>query len=230
MPCRWSTMNDRTQHDWDRRYEKGWQGGEDKLFDTFVETYSGKLGKRVLDIGCGNGRHVVPLAQAGYEVTGIELSDVGVRQAKEALEQAGVVAGIAQGEARSLPFRDESFDWAISIQVFQFNDWAGAEQSFAEVGRVLKPGGYFFLRVKSTSADVPEDNRLIEGAHGATYTTSDGNTVHFYTLEELQQLGAHSALTIEGEPVDTSGDGTGHGHWNVVFRKTVNEEGESLDG
>lgn len=216
-------MNDLTRHDWDLRYEKGWQGGEDKLFDTFVETYRDTLGKRVLDIGCGNGRHVVPLARAGYDVTGIELSAIGVGQAKEALEQAGLEADIEQGDACNLPYQDESFDWAVSIQVFQFNDWAGAEQSFAEVGRILNPGGYFLARVKSTSADVPEGNRLIEDARGATYTTSDGNIVHFYTLEELQELGAQSALEIEGEPVDTSGDSAGHGHWNIVFRKTVNE-------
>jgi SAM-dependent methyltransferase len=71
-------------------------------------------GARILDVGCGPGRHAVPFAQAGLAVTGIDSSrrflDIAAAKARE----AGVSAAFFEVDARQMPFDDE-FDAVISI-------------------------------------------------------------------------------------------------------------------
>lgn len=207
-----------TKKDWEKRYKKSWGGGNDFVFADFLKNYKTKLGPKILDIGSGEGRHVLQLAQAGFDVVGLELTKAGTETANKSLKSRKLHATLILGDAHSLPFIDEYFDSAISIQVFQFNDWKGAELCFAEASRVLKNRGLFFLRVKSTSAKVPTGNKLIKD-RGITYKTPDGNKAHFFTAKELTRLGKKHGLKTIVQPVDLTPDKNEQGQWNVVFQK-----------
>jgi len=204
--------------DWEKRYKKSWGGGRDFVFEDFLKNYKTKLGPKILDIGSGEGRHVMQLAQAGFDVVGLELTQAGTKTANKKLKNRKLRANLILGDAHNLPFIDQYFDSVISIQVFQFNDWKGAGLCFSEAGRVLKKKGLFFLRVKSTSAKVPPGNKPIKD-HGATYKTPEGNKAHFFTAQELEQLGKKHGLKIIKEPVDLTPDKKEQGQWNVVFKK-----------
>lgn len=69
---------------------------------------------KILDIGCGTGRHSIELAKRGYCVTGIDLSDSQLARAKEKAKEAGVNIPFLKHDARKLPFKKE-FDLAIMI-------------------------------------------------------------------------------------------------------------------
>jgi SAM-dependent methyltransferase len=71
-------------------------------------------GARVLDVGCGPGRHSVALAKAGLSVTGVDVSQRFLDIAAEAARAAGVSASFFVVDARQMPFDDE-FDAVISI-------------------------------------------------------------------------------------------------------------------
>ncbi|MFH0988397.1 MAG: class I SAM-dependent methyltransferase [bacterium] len=62
---------------------------------------------RILDIGCGTGRHVIELARRGYTVTGIDLSESQLTKAREKAHEAGVQALFLQRDARSSSFNAE---------------------------------------------------------------------------------------------------------------------------
>lgn len=70
--------------------------------------------KRILDIGCGTGRHAIELAHRGYSVTGIDLSDAQLARAREKAALAGVHVEFHRLNACNLPFEEE-FDCAIMI-------------------------------------------------------------------------------------------------------------------
>lgn len=73
-----------------------------------------RRGMRVLDVGCGPGRHAVALAAAGLRVTGVDVSPRFLSLAAERCRAAGVGAAFFECDARTMPFDDE-FDAVISI-------------------------------------------------------------------------------------------------------------------
>jgi SAM-dependent methyltransferase len=92
-----------------------------------------------LDLGCGTGRAIPLLAQAGWKVIG---TDVSANQLAAAETHAGQLADeLLQADAHDLPFADETFDAVASILTHTDFDDVGAV--FREVHRVLRTGGTF---------------------------------------------------------------------------------------
>ena len=69
---------------------------------------------KVIDIGCGTGRHAIELTKRGYSVTGVDLSGNQIKRAREKAQEAGVVIDFKTQDARNLPFEGE-FDLAIML-------------------------------------------------------------------------------------------------------------------
>jgi 2-polyprenyl-3-methyl-5-hydroxy-6-metoxy-1,4-benzoquinol methylase len=69
---------------------------------------------KIIDIGCGTGRHSIELAKRGYKVTGIDLSESQLKYAKEKAKQSNLKIDFQRYDARKLPFKAE-FDSAIML-------------------------------------------------------------------------------------------------------------------
>ncbi|MFQ5873559.1 MAG: class I SAM-dependent methyltransferase [Dehalococcoidia bacterium] len=112
-------------------------------------------GSRILDIGCGTGRHSVKLASRGYEVTGVDISSSMLDRAEEAAKEAGVSVEWIQADATQ--FRsDKLYDAAISLCEGAFcllgSQDDPLEHDLAILNRVhaaLRPGAPFVLTVLS---------------------------------------------------------------------------------
>ena len=78
----------------------------------------GKLGERFLDVGCGNGRHLVYFSRLGYRITGMDSAPSALRLSQEWLERDGFYADLLLSDSRyPFPFSDESYDMLLSTQV-----------------------------------------------------------------------------------------------------------------
>jgi 2-polyprenyl-3-methyl-5-hydroxy-6-metoxy-1,4-benzoquinol methylase len=69
---------------------------------------------KIIDIGCGTGRHAIELTKRGYNVTGVDLSEDQIKRAKEKAQEAGVTIDFQTQDARNLSF-DGEFDLAIML-------------------------------------------------------------------------------------------------------------------
>lgn len=69
---------------------------------------------KIIDIGCGTGRHAIELAKRGYALTGVDLSESQLKRAKEKAKKAGVRVDFQKHDARALPFSGE-FGLAIML-------------------------------------------------------------------------------------------------------------------
>jgi SAM-dependent methyltransferase len=98
---------------------------------------------RILDIGCGTGRHAIELAKRGYSLTGIDLSESQLKRAREKADEQKVSIAFHQYDARSLPFEKE-FDLAIMLCEGAFPLMETDEMNFQilqQAANSLKDGG-----------------------------------------------------------------------------------------
>jgi ubiquinone/menaquinone biosynthesis C-methylase UbiE len=109
-------------------------------------------GGELIDVACGFGRHSVPLARAGYRVTGVDRSP-------SLLEEARRRAGgerwpkFVQADYRELPLPDERFDAALNL--FSSLGYLGDEDDtrvLGEIHRVLRPGGRLVIEIMHRDA------------------------------------------------------------------------------
>jgi 2-polyprenyl-3-methyl-5-hydroxy-6-metoxy-1,4-benzoquinol methylase len=98
-------------------------------------------GKTLLDIGSSWGRWSIAAARKGYRVTAIDPSLGAVLAGKRVAKSLGLEIEFIVGDARFLPFRDESFDRVFSYGVIQHFSKANAAVAVKEIGRVLKADG-----------------------------------------------------------------------------------------
>lgn len=94
-------------------------------------------GNKVLDLGCGTGHFSNYIFSKGFEVHAIDPSLKMLEFARNNFPNISFIEGVAS----SLPFPDNSFDLIISIEVLRYLDTADVKQAYAEMYRVLKPGG-----------------------------------------------------------------------------------------
>lgn len=112
--------------------------------------------ERVLDIGCGEGQIARALAQAGAEVVGLDPTAAQIRTAHE--RAGGPVYSLAFSDR--LPIRSSSFDGAVVCLVYEHIDTL--EESFAEVARVLCPGGRFVLVLNHPLFQTPNSGLIVD--------------------------------------------------------------------
>jgi SAM-dependent methyltransferase len=102
---------------------------------------------KILDIGCGTGRHALELAKRGYDIVGIDLSASLLQRAREKAAERGLRVDFRRHDARELPFRDE-FSLAIMLCEGAFPLMETDEMNFQILqgaANALKPGGKFIF-------------------------------------------------------------------------------------
>ena len=133
---RFSNMN-REEYEKTYRTEKSfwWFVAKRRLVEALAERALGGRGGRILDLGCGTGANLEALGRRG-EAFGVDLA----AEALECSSRRGLTA-LAAGNARRLPFREESFDLVTALDLLEHLEDDAAV--LAEAFRVLRPGGWF---------------------------------------------------------------------------------------
>ena len=154
----------------------------------FIEAEAGgDRRKKILDVGCGTGRHAVELAKRGYEVTGLDLSETQLRKARAKAAEAGVKVKFIQADARN--FRvDTPFDLAIMICEGAFPLMETDEMNFQilkNITRALKPDGKLIFT--TLSALFPLYHSVKDFLNAADQRI-EGNTFDLMTFRDHSRL------------------------------------------
>jgi SAM-dependent methyltransferase len=213
--------NPRYFHEAYRTGKHGWEKQEPSPYAlAFLRRVRKQGGEpRLLDVGCGEGRHCFAAQRLGFRVTGIDYEPLALRRARaraRALHVSGIRFQLA--DVFALPFPPYFFDVILDYGCLhhqKMSGWAAYQES---VLRVLKPSGYYVLSVFS-----PKFNLF----HGASrpWHIAFGAYRRYFTREQIAVLfGQHfNVLEIKEE----CGGGRGFLHVMMQRRSTPARAGMS---
>ena len=151
---------------------------------------------KIIDVGCGTGRHSIELTKRGYRVTGIDLSESQLAWARQKAKQSGLKIDFQKHDARNLPF-DGKFDAAIMLCEGGFPLMETDEMNFEilkNVTRALKDKGKFIFTTL---------NGLFPLYHSVTkLSESQGNenrTIYKSNTFDLMTLRDHNTAVFEDD-------------------------------
>jgi SAM-dependent methyltransferase len=138
--------------------------------------------RSLLDVGCNWGRWTVAATRAGYRATGVDPKEKALEAARRVAEQLGIEADYVVGDARHLPFPDDSFDLVFSYSVLQHLSKRDVGLAVAEIGRVLRRGGTGWIEMPNARGVL---NTLRRAGRG--FAEGSGFDVRYWTPAELRQ-------------------------------------------
>lgn len=182
--------------------------------DTFEDKTGDNTGMRVLDVGCGIGRHMVMALDFGFEPYGFDLSETAVETARTWLGSRGLADPsdhIHQADIRTLPFEDGFFGCAISHGVLDSMPFDIALQGMGEVARTLKSNALFYCDLIGGG----DHEEVIETHHEKDTLQS------FFSEAKINDLIAPHFDIVDRIRVERTDTVSGHTHtrWHLTLRK-----------
>jgi SAM-dependent methyltransferase len=157
--------------------------------NTFEDFVTDVESKRILDAGCGVGRHTIYAHLLGLDAYGIDLSDVAVKTARmwaEQIQMSSFKNKIIQGDLRRMPWDHDFFHYSISHGVLDSMPYEIARESVSEISRVIMPGGLFFCDLISG-----DDSNHSENYYGEEIVRSkhEKDTIqNYFNYSRIQEL------------------------------------------
>ena len=117
------------------------------IFRSELETLAKEWGQgTLLNLGCGHGADFLPFCK-NFELYGVDFSDEMIRLAQKYAGKFNFQVNLAVADVCYLPFKNETFDYIISIATYHHLKREQQLTAFQELKRVLKPGGTAFVTV-----------------------------------------------------------------------------------
>lgn len=204
--------------------------------ESFVDRHAYSESPRVIDVGCGIGRHVVFLHEMGLEAYGIELSDEAVDFARRWSKRVGMEAAdshIVQGDiSKPFPWPDGFFHAAVSHGVLDSMPFDIALASVDRLGAVLVDNGLFYCDL--ISGDDSSHAREYSGEETVTTDHEKGTVQSYFNFQKINEIfkfgimkddRSHYRWKLESAKLIRAMDvvrGHSHARWHIVARKSVN--------
>jgi cyclopropane fatty-acyl-phospholipid synthase-like methyltransferase len=148
---------------WDKLYAQ--REGKDHKFNKFLaEVVKDRAPGKALDIGMGQGRNSLFLAALGWDVTGFDISEIGVKQAQAEAQKRNLKINATVGDVDKFDYGKERYDLIVGMYMHEY-----LNRNAAKVAAALKPGG--LLVVEGIHSDIRKAN--LEGVKNYGYKNNE---------------------------------------------------------
>ncbi|TSC58868.1 MAG: methyltransferase [Candidatus Peregrinibacteria bacterium Greene0416_19] len=149
---------------------------------------------KILDLGCGYGDDALFFARRGHEVWALDFSAASMRRLRQAIADHALndIHPMTHDISRRLPFEHDSFDVVYAHLSLHYFDDRVTEHVFADIRRILRPGGLLFVKCKSV-----DDPLYGKGTCVGPDMFRHGHVRHFFSREYLaEKLRDFSIITL----------------------------------
>jgi ubiquinone/menaquinone biosynthesis C-methylase UbiE len=145
---------------------------------------------KILDVGCGAGRHMIYLGKKGFTMVGLNISTKALSITQKLLEKAKIKNYVLiENKMENLPFPDEHFDAVVSINVIHHDKLKDIKKTVSEIKRVLKKRGIIILNLVSIDNSKFGIGTEIEKNTFISPSKRDKGVIHhFFTEEDARKL------------------------------------------
>ncbi|ERJ93487.1 class I SAM-dependent methyltransferase [Treponema lecithinolyticum] len=212
---------------WTQNTNKGWYTPSEEAY-YLVHRWKNKGYTAFLDLGCGLGRHSFLFAQNGFSVDACDLSESAVDEVKRRAQEEHMNVSATTADMDALPYDQNSFDCLLAYHVISHTDTAGIKKIVAQIKRVLKPDGEYFVTLcskntwsyKEAGFPVHDENTVIKiedgPENGIPHFFADETIVYdLFPKEELISVKHTQELIVDGKDY-------GSWHYFVLGKKNKN--------
>ncbi|MGO9015841.1 MAG: class I SAM-dependent methyltransferase [Dissulfurispiraceae bacterium] len=206
---------------WDKKWmtEEGradWTRPEQDVID-IIPLLRLRSVNKVLDLGCGVGRHSLLLASEGFAVCSLDASEAGLEIARSNARDSKLPIDFTSSKMTDLPYGADSFEYVLAWNVIYHGDPVIVHRSLVEIARVLRRGGIFQGTMLSKLNILYGKGRLIAKDTFIIDDDDEKSHSHFYCdygeLEEL--LAGFRVLSVSHREHDKPGSY----HWHFSSEK-----------
>ena len=175
-------------------------------------------GKKILDLGCGHGRHIPFLSNLDFDLTGMEVSEQHISSLTERFPEQHFVKGLAH----SMPFSDDEFDFILACNSIYYLTSSAItfEQHIRECIRVLRADGHLIFSMLGNKHSVFDD--AIDEGKGVYKIEIDflgfrnGVSIQTYQEEVVSTIFDGLKILHQGEVLETVGSNCRHFYYFVA--------------
>ncbi len=158
---------------------------EVKFLESAFKKHSTRRVRQVLDVACGGGRHIVGLAQKGYECTGQDYTPERVEMARNRAARSNVSVELGRGDATNLHFKGE-FDAVLALNVlFLLPSDEDAAKCLAGTYEALRPGGVLVCSIYNGLATGSSEARRLTN-YDSLVSEVPGRGIRITRIEKLK--------------------------------------------
>jgi len=191
----------------------------DKLVMQFTKFLKNQHTKRILDLGCGAGRHTIYFAKQGLETHGIDISETGLIKAKKRLKKERLNAALIKCDMKALPYIDGCFDAVISLYTIYHNAKQGIKGTINEIYRTLRKEGTILLNFQTKrSGKYGKGTEIEENTFIQENGPEKGVIHHFVDKDEIHEL-LESFRLLETKLEEHEIEGYLRSRWTVLAKK-----------
>src|SRR3989344_5675814 len=149
--------------------------------------------KKLLDLGCGDGRDSIYFAKKGLNVTSVDFSESGIKKLNEKIKRLGIKnINAVRADIKKINFKDNSFDIIYAHLSLHYFDDKTTGKIFNNLYNILNFGGLIFIKCKST-----EDSLCGQGEKVGEDMYFKNHLHHFFSKDYMKEkLGKFKILRI----------------------------------
>ncbi len=217
-PARFATAHETWNQRWQDAAERAAWLRPEALVHALADRMRERGFARVLDLGCGVGRHAKYLAAEGFVCVGVDASEAGLAYAREQAAAAGLRIDYRPGTFYAdLPFEDRSFDAVVAWNVLYHGDGDVAARAIGGIARLLVPGGLYVGTMLSTrNAQYRRGREVAPNTFVVDGDTGDKRHPHFY-CDTRTLLALHAGFDVLD--LRDRAQSPGAFHWEFTFER-----------